>query len=897
MKLRTRLLGLVSAVALIGMALPSHDVLAQQDPASAAISYVQKNKQDFGLTGADVRELQILSVAPGANGVTHVYVQQQYRGIDVAYGVFTLNILPDGSVLNPGNRFVANMAAKASGQVARKTAPDAAAAAADFLGLNGKKSFQVLSRRGGAAQRVTLSDGGVSAKPIEGRLVWFPTESGDIRLAWQMEVELPSGDHHWYAYIDAETGEALGKDDLVVEDSIDATGGAVSRPAGGGPSALGAMAAPPTFPTTDGARYFVYPYPMESPSDGDQTLVTDVAEPNASPLGWHDTGATQYTVTTGNNVDAYADQDANNVPDEGSRPEGGPSLVFDDLHDRAAPPQDSLQAAITNLFYWNNVMHDVTWQHGFDEASGNFQVNNFGRGGDGGDDVRAEAQDGSGTNNANFGTPQDGFRPRMQMFIWNNPDVARLTVTTPAAIADDYALAPAGFGGEITMAGLSGDLALVDDGSANPSQGCGPLVGFPAGSIAVVDRGACEFGLKGLNAQNAGAIGMVVINSVAGNGTLAMGGGQFGALVIIPAGMIGNDDGAIIRAELPGVTATMRAIAGDPDRDSDFDAGVISHEYGHGVSNRLTGGRNTAVCLQNAEQMGEGWSDWFGITLTTSPSDTALTPRGVGTYVIFEPADGTGIRPTAYSTDMSVSPFTYSGVANAAQISQPHGIGYIWNSMLWEVYWNLTHKHGYNPNIYDSYETGGNNLAFRLVMDGMKFQPCRPGFVDGRDAILAADTVLTGGDNQCEIWRGFAKRGLGSSASQGSSNSRFDGEEAFDLPAACRAAEFGGFAPPVAPAPFLNDVDAGNVVPVKFVLTGAGDSPEIDTQPVSCETLLPTGEAPIALASPGGTGLKVKGDAFHQNWLTESGWAGTCRALTVRIPAEAGDAVAFFRFD
>ena len=205
--------------------------------------------------------------------------------------------------------------------------------------------------------------------------------------------------------------------------------------------------------------------------------------------------------------------------------------------------------------------------------------------------------------------------------------------------------------------------------------------------------------------------------------------------------------------------------------------GVIAHEYGHGISNRLTGGRTNVSCLNNAEQMGEGWSDWFGIVLTATPGDTRDTVRGVGTYVTFQPADGRGIRPTPYSTDMSVNPSTYASLLDAA-ITQPHGIGYVWNTMLWEMYWNLVDKHGFNPDIYGDWDSGGNNLAMQLVMDGMKFQTCNPGFVDGRDAILAADVAL-GGNNQCEIWGAFAKRGLGVSASQGSSNNRSDGVEAF----------------------------------------------------------------------------------------------------------------------
>ena len=85
-----------------------------------------------------------------------------------------------------------------------------------------------------------------------------------------------------------------------------------------------------------------------------------------------------------------------------------------------------------------------------------------------------------------------------------------------------------------------------------------------------------------------------------------------------------------------------------PDRDSDLDNGVIAHEYGHGISNRLTGGPANVTCLQNAEQMGEGWSDWFALVLTPEAGDTATTPRGVGNYVSFQPetASASGRRRT-----------------------------------------------------------------------------------------------------------------------------------------------------------------------------------------------------------------------------------------------------------
>jgi hypothetical protein len=146
----------------------------------------------------------------------------------------------------------------------------------------------------------------------------------------------------------------------------------------------------------------------------------------------------------------------------------------------------------------------------------------------------------------------------------------------------------------------------------------------------------------------------------------------------------------------------------------------------------------------------------------------------------------------------------------------------------------------------------------------------------------------------CEIWRGFAKRGLGVGADQGLSSSRTDGVENFDLPASCTAATFGGFTPPVENPPAINAANAGSTIPVKFTLVG-GAPAGIDSQAVDCSTLVPTGEAPTALATPGNTGLTQQGPSFHINWQTDSNWAGSCRRVTVRIPA-ATDAVAFFQF-
>src|SRR5690606_3000751 len=99
--------------------------------------------------------------------------------------------------------------------------------------------------------------------------------------------------------------------------------------------------------------------------------------------------------------------------------------------------------------------------------------------------------------------------------------------------------------------------------------------------------------------------------------------------------------------------------------DSSLDTGIIIHEYGHGISNRLTGGGFNVGCLQNDEQMGEGWSDYFGLMLTMKEGDTRDQNRGVGTYVVGQPIDGQGIRPAPYNTNMAVNPYTYGDTNNS----------------------------------------------------------------------------------------------------------------------------------------------------------------------------------------------------------------------------------------
>ena len=130
---------------------------------------------------------------------------------------------------------------------------------------------------------------------------------------------------------------------------------------------------------------------------------------------------------------------------------------------------------------------------------------------------------------------------------------------------------------------------------------------------------------------------------------------------------------------------------------------------------------------------------------------------------------GSGIRPARYSTDFAVNDYTYEDMQNP-EVTVPHGVGFIWSTILWDMYWAFIEEYGFDPDMY--YGTGGNNMALQLVMDGLKLQTCgNVGFVDGRNAILQADDMVNNGANECLIRGVFARRGVGALAFQGTSAS------------------------------------------------------------------------------------------------------------------------------
>ena len=323
---------------------------------------------------------------------------------------------------------------------------------------------------------------------------------------------------------------------------------------------------------------------------------------------------------------------------EGCARTGAPAWCSTSRLDLTLQPGNSIDASVTNLFYWNNVLHDVLYQYGFDEPAGNFQSNNYGNGGAAGDPVQADTQDGSDVNNAQFATPPDGVDPRMEMFRWLQGLSPRVIVSSPPAIAGTYSAGYAFFGAG--TAGLAGNVvqALDPADGAGPTttDACSPLTnpGAVFGNIAILDRGTCTFVVKVGHAQDAGATGAIVVNN-AGDSVVNMLGIE--PTIVIPSVFLGQSDGSAIVGQLgSGVSADLVSPAA---RDSSFDNGVVAHEYGHGVSNRLTGGPSNVNCLSALESrgMGEGWSDFQALVFTAMPGDLDTDARGVAPYLIGQP--------------------------------------------------------------------------------------------------------------------------------------------------------------------------------------------------------------------------------------------------------------------
>ncbi|ORE07716.1 hypothetical protein BCV72DRAFT_102182 [Rhizopus microsporus var. microsporus] len=590
------------------------------------------------------------------NGVTHVYLRQIVNGLEVFNGNININVDRSGQIISAGNSFAPTKSSASFFNQFIFSSPssffnepknvippqDAILSLVsfvkgghpvdpnEFVQLNSFKDPDVMM-----FENVPYAE-----SPVEVKQGYLQLDNGQLQLVWDIQYELQD---NWYnGHVNAYDGTVISLVDWV-----------------------------------SSASYRVIPFGINDPTESSRILLKNPQDSWASPYGWHvqgiqSQGAQPFNVTIGNNAYTHTNPDGGNNWENNYRPTGqldsDDDITFDYEADfDTQEPVDYQDAAVTNLFYWCNVAHDFFHRYGFDEKAGNFQQSNLGRGRekDNGenDAVIANAQDGSGRNNANFATPPDGKHGKMRMYIWDQTS---------------------------------------------------------------------------------------------------------------------------------------------PMRDGDFESGIIIHEYTHGVSIRLTGGPANSNCLNwnEAGGMGEGWGDFIATVIRMKKEYTRDIDFSMGNYA----NGGEGIRKYKYSTSMKTNPSTYK-IMDRFDYWGVHAKGEVWAEMLYEVYWNLVDLLGFTPDWFppapeDTFKTAmdsddlqkvrdhitsyGNTLAVQLVIDGLKLQPCSPTFVDARDAILQAEQQLTQGKYYCDIYRAFAKRGLGVGAKVTQRGWLEQRTESFELPSACQ---------------------------------------------------------------------------------------------------------------
>jgi extracellular elastinolytic metalloproteinase len=178
---------------------------------------VAAHASDLGLLPADVIDMVVTSEHVSEDsGVTHVYLRQRLRGIEVFGGEMNVNLRRDRSILSLDHSFVRDLAGAANTRVPVRDAVQAARSAARALRLEVTRPITVVRRARGPARETTLSDGGISTHAIPARLVYLPVD-GKARLSWRLEIEEPGGLHAWSAVVDAETGDVLKTLDHVAE--------------------------------------------------------------------------------------------------------------------------------------------------------------------------------------------------------------------------------------------------------------------------------------------------------------------------------------------------------------------------------------------------------------------------------------------------------------------------------------------------------------------------------------------------------------------------------------------------------------------------------------------------------------------------------------------------------
>lgn len=238
-----------------------------------------------------------------------------------------------------------------------------------------------------------------------------------------------------------------------------------------------------------------------------------------------------------------------------------------------------------------------------------------------------------------------------------------------------------------------------------------------------------------------------------------------------------NANQVTLQDGVPGITNQylFQPIGGSfyaPCADGDFDMTIVGHEYTHAINNRMIGGPDAGIGGPHAGAMGESWGDLTGVEYQVEygyapdADPTAVGPYATGNAVL-------GIRD--YS--LADNPLHLGNFGFDTPGAEVHADGEIWNAVMWGVRQELVDK--YNAQYpetdmarqkdcadgkYFPEACPGNRRWIAMLFDAYLLMPASPSFLDARDAMLAADVARFDGANQAEMWRGFARFGMGENA-------------------------------------------------------------------------------------------------------------------------------------
>ncbi len=602
--------------------------------------FLKRNTELVGMERDQIDLLKTFADYTNPNGdMAFVELEQHINGIEVFGGTVKAAFARTGEMVQINNNLAPGLDYS---QVSRTFGDPAAAyhrAASNVgVGVTRELSGRQSGDKRGDDNKVAFGKG-ESADTAE--KMYFPVEPGVIRPAWRVLVHKDVA--AYYVLIDAETGTVLWRKNLVNDQTESATYNVYRNTTSmlQAPDSPAPITPGPVNPTlgTQGVQI----------ERSDVTLIGNESWRSFNNLGWITDGTNGTDGhTIGNNVEAGLDLVA---PDGIEAPQAGTGRVFS--FDYNPPPgfngttpdevttDASRSGAVTQLFYLCNQFHDIMYQLGFTEEARNFQQDNFGRGGLGNDRVSCQAQDYNGTNNANFLTPSDGTRGRMQMYRFTNTPI---------------------------------------------------------------------------------------------------------------------------------------------NRDGTIDADIVVHEFTHGLTNRLIGNAG-GLSNNRGGGMGEGWSDYYAIALMTEPTDPIQGIYTTGAYATFNvfglgsTNSYYGIRRMPYAVmsftggpqnrphdsrtagDVNIGcsladgafPPSFTGTCD-----QVHNTGEVWVSMLMEARGEMMQRLGVEA---------GNRRMLEIVTNGLKMTPNAPTFETARNAVISAALAMSpaaeakaDADN---VWRGFARRGLG----------------------------------------------------------------------------------------------------------------------------------------